>query len=404
MDYKYAFHSDRPLFDTIVLSLSVALVGTGFAIIFPIFPKVLETMGGGAFELGLIASSFGISFTIFSPIFGNLADKWGKRKMILTGMLGFTVSNLLLILADSITMLVVARFIEGAFSSAVFPASVSIVSDIAGDKNRAKYIGYLTAGNSVGLIIGPVLGGYLYNFGLYMPFYVSFLFSAFTFIFFMFKLPRSNSIVSEIIADDRVKMSYKEILRILPKPIHVFIIFGVIDLIAAITWMLVEPGISFHIYNVLLLQPADFGLFVSVYGVSVLLSQILFSGISDRMSSRIPVIAFGLSLNTIFFYLLLITTDITYLLISATIAGIGLGLLAPAMKALLTEVSDQRYTTTILGVEGSFVGMSIFAGPLIGGYLYDTYGMEFVLITSIIMGGISVIFSFFIRFKKHIVD
>ncbi len=80
------YKSDNPLFDTLLLSFSLALVGSGFAIIFPIFPKILEPMGAGATELGQLAAVYGLSYTIFAPISGRLADKYGKHKVILVGM------------------------------------------------------------------------------------------------------------------------------------------------------------------------------------------------------------------------------------------------------------------------------------------------------------------------------
>ena len=70
------------------------------------------------------------------------------------------------------------------------------------------------------------------------------------------------------------------------------------------------------------------------------------------------------------------------------------------MKAMLTEVSNEDHKTTILGIESSFVGLSIIVGPLLGGYLYDMTDMFTILYIAIFLGLASVILSLFLEFSK----
>jgi DHA1 family multidrug resistance protein-like MFS transporter len=356
-------------------------------------------MGGGATELGILAAVYGLSYTIFAPISGRLADKYGKHKIILIGLFGFTISNILFIVARDFQLLLIARFIEGAFSVAVFPAAIALVSDISNKSNRAKYIGYLVAGNSLGFIIGPVLGGFLYKIDLYFPFYVSTILAAITFIFAFYKIPKGNMVEVDIESVNN-KLSLKETIMILPKPIKVFLIFALVDILAVLTWLVVEPGISFYIYDVLFMEPSDFGLFISSYGLFIFISQVFLGSLSDKIDNRKYIISLGLALNTVFFVLLLFATSTIGLILSAAIAGIGLGLLSPAMKAMLTEASIENYKTTILGIEASFVGLSLVVGPLIGGYLYDITDMFTLLYIAIFLGLLSVILSVFLEFDK----
>lgn len=393
------YDSDNPLFDTLLLGFSLALVGSGFAIIFPIFPKILAPMGAGSTELGWLAAVYGLSYTIFAPISGKLADKYGKHKIILIGLFGFTISNILFIVARDLELLLFARFIEGAFSVAVFPAAVALVSDISDKSNSAKYIGYLVAGNSLGFIIGPVLGGFLFDIDLYFPFYVSTALAAITFVFAFYKIPKGKLVEVDVSTVNN-KKTWKETISILPKPVKIFFVFAIVDLLAVMTWIVVEPGISFYIYDVLFMEPKDFGLFISSYGLFIFLSQVFLGSLSDKIDKRKYIVLIGLVLNTVFFVLLLYATSTIALILSAAIAGIGLGLLSPAMKAMLIEASNDDYKTTILGIESSFVGLSIVIGPLLGGYLYDRTDMFTVLYVAIFLGLLSVILSVFLEFDK----
>ncbi len=384
---------------TLFLSFSVGLISTGFSIIFPIFPKILENFGGGAFELGLLAAVYGVSYTIFSPIFGSKADEIGKNKVILIGLLGFIFSNAFFIIARGMALLIIGRIVEGIFSASIFPAAISIVTDFSDENNTAKYVGYLTAGNTIGIIIGPMLGGLLYNISLYAPFYLSILLAIINLLLSLKYMPESRA----VILDDNMnmnKMSWSEKISVFPKPLWVFGIYAIIDTIGVLTWMLVEPGFSFYIYDVLNLTPTDFGYFIASYGLSMAIFQGFFGSLSDKYGRR-RIIFIGLSLNTLFYLLLLNSTTTMMLVISAIIAGIGLGMLTPAMKALITEVSRSEYKTTILGTESGIVGLSIIVGPLLGGYLYEILNIESLIMISVYLGLLSMLLTLLLKFNKQ---
>lgn len=76
-----------------------------------------------------------------SPIFGNLADRIGNKRIILFGLAGFIFSNIIYLFADNIQFLYLARAIEGVFSAAIFPPAIALIMEISPKENRAKYIG-----------------------------------------------------------------------------------------------------------------------------------------------------------------------------------------------------------------------------------------------------------------------
>ena len=92
---------------------------------------MLKIIGGGdAFDLGLLVASFGAAYLVGSPIFGNLADRMGMKKIILVGLLGFSFSNFIYISATSMTHLYIARIIEGFFAAAILPPAIALTTKI----------------------------------------------------------------------------------------------------------------------------------------------------------------------------------------------------------------------------------------------------------------------------------
>ncbi|MDH5645278.1 MAG: MFS transporter, partial [Candidatus Heimdallarchaeota archaeon] len=330
-----------------LLSTSVFLVTTGFSIIFPILPKLLDRIGAGAFEFGILAASFGVTFTIFSPIFGYIGDRRPKRLVIQIGLFGFLFSNFFYILADNLILLIIGRMVQGIFASAVMPSAISLVTDIVPDNEKGKNIGYIMAGNATGFIVGPSIGGILYDFSVYTPFYTSIGLSIFTLIL-TFKLIPNIQPITNHNGEDNQKLPFS--WQAIPSPLIVFAGFVVVDIIYSVSWLFIEPGFIYYFYDDLHYTPFEFGIFVGAYGLAITVVQLLFGSLSDKFGRR-PIIMLGTIFYTIFIVMLYYNTSLFSLIIAATFAGIGGGFSLPAMKALLADAVDDHQKTTVFGIE-----------------------------------------------------
>tara|TARA_R110000751_G_scaffold93902_1_gene183285 strand:+ start:1315 stop:2523 length:1209 start_codon:yes stop_codon:yes gene_type:complete len=178
----------------ILLSLFVVMLGYG--ILLPILPYYTERLALKDdldpdlinYHIGMLTSIYPLFQLIFVIVWGRLSDKYGRKSIILVGLIGFITMNLLTGLATSLTMLYVARILGGVFTSSVIPVSNAYLSDITSEKRRTKIMAWSGVAISSGLIFGPVLGGLLsqtnvhlkYSFGLFHldRFSVPFLFAA----------------------------------------------------------------------------------------------------------------------------------------------------------------------------------------------------------------------------------
>ena len=201
----------------ILLSLFVVMLGYG--ILLPILPYYTERLALKDdldpdlinFHIGMLTSIYPLFQLIFVIVWGRLSDKYGRKSIILVGLIGFITMNLLTGLATSLTMLYVARILGGVFTSSVIPVSNAYLSDITSEKRRTKIMAWSGVAISSGLIFGPVLGGLLsqtnvhlkYSFGLFHldRFSVPFLFAAvlgLIVLFIIIKWLNSTAIVAKI--------------------------------------------------------------------------------------------------------------------------------------------------------------------------------------------------------------
>lgn len=170
---------------------------TGWGIILPVVPKLIkELIHGDISEAaqygGWLGFAYAITQFIFSPMIGNLSDRYGRRPVILISLLGFAIDYIFLALAPSIGWLFLGRIIAGLTGASISTAS-AYIADISTDENRAKNFGMIGAAFGPGFIIGPVIGGLLGHYGARVPFYTAAILCFLNFLYGYFILPESLS-------------------------------------------------------------------------------------------------------------------------------------------------------------------------------------------------------------------
>ena len=147
----------RPLL-VIFLTIFVNLVG--FGIIIPLLPFYAGTFGASPLVIGLLFASFSLCQLIASPVLGEWSDRYGRRPVLVFSLAGTVVSFVMLALAHSVTMLFLARIVDGLSGGNISTAR-AYVADITEPKDRARAFGVLGAAFGLGFIFGPALGGML---------------------------------------------------------------------------------------------------------------------------------------------------------------------------------------------------------------------------------------------------
>jgi len=178
-----------PLF---ILLLTVLLDLIGFGIVLPLLPTYAKDLGANPFMIGLIAAIFSMMQFIFSPIWGKLSDKIGRRPVMLISIFITALSYLVFAQAATIPLLIFARGLSG-IGSANIAAAQAYITDVTDSKNRSGAMGMMGAAFGIGFIIGPLVGGVLkHNYGIQTVGYVSSALITLDFILAIFLLPESN--------------------------------------------------------------------------------------------------------------------------------------------------------------------------------------------------------------------
>lgn len=146
----------------------------GFGIIIPILPEVILQQGFSEIHVGGLLTIYALSSFFTAPLWGSLSDRTGRKKLILTGLIGFSLSFFLFaFFIDNLPLLYVSRIVGGVFSGALYTAVTGFVADMTDEENRNKYMGLLGMSIGLGFIFGPAIGGILGHSNLQLPFIAS---------------------------------------------------------------------------------------------------------------------------------------------------------------------------------------------------------------------------------------
>ncbi|MCV6630380.1 MAG: TCR/Tet family MFS transporter [Flavobacteriaceae bacterium] len=177
----------------IFITLLLDVIGWG--IIIPVIPKLItELIHGDLSEAarigGWLTFAYAITQFVFAPIIGNLSDRYGRRPVLLASLFAFSLDYVLLAFAPTISWLFIGRILSGITGASVTTAA-AYIADVSSSENRAKNFGLIGAAFGLGFIIGPVIGGFLGQYGSRIPFYATAILCMLNFLYGYFILPES---------------------------------------------------------------------------------------------------------------------------------------------------------------------------------------------------------------------
>lgn len=354
----------------ILLAASVGLMMTGFGIILPVFARRLGEFGSGVEALGLMTMSFALAQLLAAPLMGTLADRYGRRPLILLSLAAFAAANIGFLLVSSTTGFIIIRVLEGALTAGLFPAAMGIVADVVPEDERARWVGIVMGSYGAGLIFGPVVGGVLYDgWGFAAPFITSAIMAVIAFTAAVVLVPETRTPEQrwrEKLRGRREPASVESesFWASLPRPLYVFGTLLVLDFVGVFVFAFVEPQMVFYFYDELDWTTIQFGVVVGAYGLAMVFGQLVLGRSSDRFGRK-PLIVLGLLLSTFLYAGLLWITAYPLMLLVAAVAGLGSALTSPALSSYYLDITDKMHRARILGVKESSASLGGVLGPLL---------------------------------------
>ncbi|CAM4106412.1 MFS transporter [Lederbergia lenta] len=372
----------------LILMINMFIAIGSFGIIIPILPAYLKSIGEGGTAAGLMIAIFAGAQLVVSPIAGKWTDQYGRRKMIISGLSGLALSMFVFYFSDSIIVLYISRVIGGIGAALLVPAIFAYVADITTMDQRAKGNSYISAAMSLGIVIGPGVGGFLADFGLKVPLLVSAIVGVVAVIFSTFVLKESMGTDSYVPEDDSEPM-IKKLGQSFTKP---YFIPLVIILVMSFGLMAYESVLGLFVDNQFGATPKDIAIMVTATGIVSVIVQ-LFA--VDRLVGRFgeaAVLTIFLGVAAGGFLLSLVAPTYEMFFVVTTIIFLSTSILRPVLTTLISKLAGNEQGFA-MGMNNAYMSIGNILGPLLAGLLYDihiTYPFILGLIVLVITMGVSI--------------
>lgn len=346
-----------------MLFLTVFLDLVGFGMIIPILPTYAESMHATDVEAGFLQAIYSIMQLGFSPIWGRISDRIGRRPVLLVSILGSCGSQLGFAFAPSFWWLVVARGFAGVCGANI-TAAQAYVADVTDAKSRAAGMGMFGAAMGLGFVLGPAIGAGLVQISPQTPFLAAGCLAGVNFVlaWFILKEPRTASERSEARA-----LSWSAVIATIktPKLLSLIVLFFLVTL----GFANLESTFSFFLERRFSYGQREASFVFAYIGVILIGVQ---GGLVRRLVPRFGerrLVWFGTGMMAVGFVGLWVSDNLLSLLVSLFIIGVGNGVNTPSLSSLISRSAGGDRQGGVLGVNQAAGALARTLGPLLGTFM-----------------------------------
>lgn len=330
-------------------------------------PAYLDTFGVAGQVLGFLIAMFAFSQFLFSPLAGDLSDKFGRKYLIIIGLVIFGLSQLLFGLASELWVLFLARFFSGVGSAFLVPPMMAFVADITTVEDRGKGMGLLGASMSLGFMIGPAIGGFLAEVSLQFPFFVATAAALVSATISIFVLPNTKPPIVQPGMERKRENLLKQMKRSTTTPYFIMLIvmfvfsFGLANFQATIS-LYVDKKYGF--------TPGEIAVIITAGGfVGVIVQTFVINKLFKRFG-EMKVIQVNLIVSAVAMSAVLFVDGFWPILIVSSVFFTAASLLRPAVNTLISKQAGNEQGFAA-GMNNAYMSLGNMVGPALAGVLFD---------------------------------
>ncbi|HLO86077.1 MAG TPA: MFS transporter [Nostocaceae cyanobacterium] len=359
----------------------------GVSSVTPAFPNLAKALAIKPDKLGLIITAFTLPSLILGPIIGVVADRLGRKKIIIPALFLFGIAGTATAFTRNFELLLILRLLQGIGAAPLLSLSITLIGDLYSGDRRITAMGYSASIGSVGTASYPLIGGALAVLGWYYPFALP-----------AVALPVGLWVVLGLknpeVKSDR---NLREYLLNASQIVKNRQLFGLFIASASNFVLLYGAHVTYLpqlISDTFKESPATIGLLLSSVSVAITITSSQLGNLAKRYKPtqliQASYLLFALALLIVPF-----VHSLWLLLIPTTIFGIGLGIGFPCIQTLLAELAPREYLATVISVNGTFFGLGQTFGPLLMGVAFGFGGINSVFFAAV---GYSILIFFVFRY------
>jgi DHA1 family multidrug resistance protein-like MFS transporter len=351
-----------------LLFATMVIIMMGFGMVIPILPYYIEQFGAGGRAMGMLMAVYALMQFFFAPFWGRLSDQYGRKPILMVGVLGNALSQLLFGFSTNLLMMFIARALAGILSSATLPTAMAYIGDSTSSEERGGAMGVIGAAMGVGMTIGPGLAGWLAGYQLSLPFFVAAVLSLVTLAIIYRTLPESlpaeqRQIRTQSGQDPQLHQMWQALFG----PIGFLLLMALLMSFGLTNF---EGIFGLYVLDLFNYSPQRVGLIITVVGV---VSAAVQGGLTGPLSKRwgeVRIVQGSLLVSAVGFGLMLLARDFISVLLTVNIFVLGNAMLRPVIASLTSKRASGGQGIA-MGLNNAFMSLGRIIGPLWAGLLYD---------------------------------
>jgi MFS transporter, DHA1 family, tetracycline resistance protein len=346
--------------------LTLLIDAMGFGLILPVMPDLIREVTGGdlsnaALWGGVLATTFAVMQFLFGPALGNLADRFGRRPVLLVGLAVMSGNYLVMALAGSIWLLLAGRILGGITAATAVTAG-AVIADLSAPEKKSANFGLMGAAFGAGFILGPAIGGLLAEFGTRAPFYAAAALAAANALFGLIVMRETLAPANRRPLDWRRANPLGALrqIRAIPGGRRILSLVALYEL-----GMIVYPATwAFFAIARFGWTPGTIGASLAAFGIVFGLVQGGLIRVILRVLGERGTVIYGLSVSMLSFLFLATVENGTLALILTPFSALG-AVVMPALMGMLSRQAGDDQQGEVQGIIGSARALAFIFGPLL---------------------------------------
>ena len=339
----------------------------------PAFPLIVKKFNISPHDVGLLITVFTVPGVILTPVFGILADRWGRKTILVPSLILFSIAGTSCFFATDYHVLLILRFFQGIGAASLGSLNITLIGDLFTGKNRAIAMGYNASVLSIGTASYPAIGGLLATIGWSYPFLLPILATPVGMLVLFYL---SNPVIDNdgdfmtYLRDSWKCIKNKKIIAVfLMTTIQFIILYG-----AYITYY---PHLIGTVFGK---APATVGFIMSDMSLTTAATSSQMGYLTSKFKGK-TLIQIAYIMFAIALILVSQAPNIWWLIIPTMIFGLGMGLSLPNMMNLLASLAPTNQRAAIMAFNGMVLRLGQTMGPVIIGGAFALWGTSGAFLT-----------------------
>ena len=372
--------------ELLILSFAVFVSMIGFGLIMPFLPKYAKTYGATKTQIGMMMGLFAVVRIFSSPLGGRLADKVGRKPLMVGGMFLYFIVMFLFGTADSVPEIFLYRGAQGFASGLVWPVTYAYVGDIVKESERGKAMGLYSMSFASGNAVGPILGGVIaVNFNYSIAFYFTSGLALISAILLLIGIKESYEAEETIVKRKSIfNLKRYKLSEFTPHP-KTFFALTVGSFTVFFGLAMVFPMLPIFADEALGLGDLKIALIWAVMGFTQLLVMFPSGSLADRIGRK-KLIVSGSVISAIFCGAISISFGFFSLAIIIALYTLGRSMARPSFPAFITSLTPKQKRGTGMGIYTFAQNMAWAGGSTVSGIIADGIGIHYPFLVALFVG------------------